>query len=415
MKLLFISERADGSGAAVACSNLAIDMANSSHEVLLLLGEESPQHIGSQIKTRQVSDWRSYYGDWSRYSRSRNLDHSANHLKLLSDHFLKSFEAIKKTVIDFNPDAIHLHNVTSMLRYSDIQELSANFNVVWTAHARHPFQQFHNEFELNGELVRIYDKPGTYAADQLRFLDFKVSEHSVAFVSPSDWLADIGTTALRGSKHKVHKVPNLIPDPFENVQTLDLKRHLGVDFLFLSVIIDPTYTLKNFQWAQNVFNNVNANLKSEGKSSALFVTTPMDMKLESKGIFTINSITHFLQDIDNTGNELLSRADLAKIYRESDFTIISSLAENMPNAAIESLACGTPVVSRNVGGMQEFTEGHGVIRSDSESECSRVMTDFLSSQMKLNDLRNRARKTFEDSYSPDVVRKNLMKIYSGEI
>jgi glycosyltransferase involved in cell wall biosynthesis len=415
MKLLYISERADGSGAAVACSNLAIDMKNSGHEVLLLLGENSPHHLDSQIKTKQVSDWRTYYRNWSKYSRSRNLDNSANYLKLLSGHYLQSARAIEEAVNDFKPDAIHLHNVTSMLRYSDIEELSSKYNVIWTAHARHPFQQFHNEFEIEGELVRIYDKPGTYAADQLRFLDFKKSAHSVTFISPSDWLADIGKLALNGSKHKVHKVPNLIPDVVDNVSILELKSHLDVDFLFLSVIIDPTYSLKNFQWAENVFYDVSARLKAQGKSSALFVTTPMNMKLEFKGIFTIHSISDHDLGIDYSSTELLSSEDLAKIYRESDFTIISSLAENMPNAAIESLASGTPVVSRNVGGMQEFTDGNGVIRSDSEAECSLAMVEYLSSQPKLNDLRNSARKTYEESYSPHIVRKNLLKIYSKEI
>ena len=415
MKLLYISERADGSGAAVACSNLAVDMANSGHEVLLLLSEECPLHLDSQIKTKQVSDWRNYYRNWSKYSRSRNLDKSANYLKLLSDHYLESAKSIKEAVHNFKPDAIHLHNVTSMLRYSDIEDLASKYNVVWTAHARHPFQQFHNEFEIDGELVRIYDKPGTYAADQLRFFDFKTSEHSVTFVSPSDWLADIGKLALRGSKHKVHKVSNLIPDTVKSNSTLELKSHLNVDFLFLSVIIDPTYSLKNFQWAQNVFYDVSAKMKAQGKSSALFVTTPMKMKLESKGIFTIHSISNLDLDIDHSTTELLSRDDLAKIYRESDFTIISSLAENMPNAAIESIACGTPVVSRNVGGMQEFTESNGVIRSDSEAECSLAIVGYLSSQPNLDDLRNRARKTYDEFYSPHVVRKNLLKIYSREI
>jgi glycosyltransferase involved in cell wall biosynthesis len=415
MKLLYISERADGSGAAVACTNLAIEMKNCGHEVLLLVGEETPLHLESQIKVRQVSDWRAYYKSWSKYSKSRNLDKSTNYLKLFADHYLKSAKTIKEVVDEFKPDAIHLHNVTTMLRYSDIAELSSTYNVVWTAHARHPFQQFHNEFEINGELVRIYDKPGTYVADKLRFLDFKSSEHSITFVSPSDWLADIGRFTLQGSKHKVHKVPNLITDTVDNVSIFELKKHLSVDFLFVSVIIDPTYLLKNFQWAQNVFYEVSARIKAQGKSSALFVTTPMDMKLESKGIFTINSIMKLDLGMDYSTTELLNRDDLAKIYRESDFTIISSLAENMPNAAIESLASGTPVVSRNVGGMQEFTESNGVIRSDSELECSSTMVEYLSSKPKFNDLQNRARATYEESYSPHVVRESLMKIYSRDM
>ncbi len=47
----------------------------------------------------------------------------------------------------------------------------------------------------------------------------------------------------------------------------------------------------------------------------------------------------------------LDRDAMAALYREADVCLNPSLADNMPNSVLESMASGTPVVSTNVGGV----------------------------------------------------------------
>ena len=47
----------------------------------------------------------------------------------------------------------------------------------------------------------------------------------------------------------------------------------------------------------------------------------------------------------------LDRDAMALLYREADVSLNASLADNMPNSLLESLASGVPVVSTNVGGI----------------------------------------------------------------
>jgi glycosyltransferase involved in cell wall biosynthesis len=44
---------------------------------------------------------------------------------------------------------------------------------------------------------------------------------------------------------------------------------------------------------------------------------------------------------------------MAAVYAAADVFVLPSLAENLANAALESLACATPVVCFDVGGMAD--------------------------------------------------------------
>jgi glycosyltransferase involved in cell wall biosynthesis len=49
---------------------------------------------------------------------------------------------------------------------------------------------------------------------------------------------------------------------------------------------------------------------------------------------------------------------MANLYRSADLTLNPSRADNTPNSILESLACGVPVVSTDVGGVPFLVE-HG--------------------------------------------------------
>ncbi len=69
--------------------------------------------------------------------------------------------------------------------------------------------------------------------------------------------------------------------------------------------------------------------------------------------------------------------ELPGFYTRAKCTILMSSMEGMPNVALESLACGTPVVATNVGGLPEIiTQNNGILLAERTTEA---LTDALKS------------------------------------
>jgi len=55
-------------------------------------------------------------------------------------------------------------------------------------------------------------------------------------------------------------------------------------------------------------------------------------------------------------NIITSQDELAEIYCLADVFVTPSVEDNLPNTVMEALACGTPVVAFNTGGIPEMVD-----------------------------------------------------------
>ena len=104
--------------------------------------------------------------------------------------------------------------------------------------------------------------------------------------------------------------------------------------------------------------------------------------------------------------------EIAKYYQESDFFLLFSNYENLPVVISESLCCGLPVISSNVGGIPEMiTKENGILiepRDEKGLENSiQLMLDNVQ-DYKRNTIRKSAIKT----YDKEVVGQMYLEVYS---
>jgi glycosyltransferase involved in cell wall biosynthesis len=107
-------------------------------------------------------------------------------------------------------------------------------------------------------------------------------------------------------------------------------------------------------------------------------------------------------------------AEMSAFYAACDVFVIPSLEENLPNTIMESMACGTPAVGFDVGGIPEMIE-NGVTGVVSPVKDSRQMAldirQVLADDEKRAVLGRNAREKVLAEYAEPVIARRYLEVY----
>ena len=105
---------------------------------------------------------------------------------------------------------------------------------------------------------------------------------------------------------------------------------------------------------------------------------------------------------------------LALIYAAADAFIAPSREDNLPNTVMEALACGTPCVAFDIGGMADMIEheGNGFLARPFEIEdLSKGVTWILENEERHQRLGQQARKKVEAEFSYERQAKQYLSLF----
>ena len=251
-----------------------------------------------------------------------------------------------------NADVIHLHwTQFGFLSLRSLQKIIAlNKPIFWTLHdqwaftggchysrgcvnfQRHcglcPFLKMPNENDLS---ARVFE--------QKRLLFACLKSTAITFLSPSAWLGNMAREAPLTQKFKIYTVPNPIEtavfSPI-NKQEARLKLNLPLDKkLVLFGSANTSDPRKGFAFLRDAINELAK--KRPDLEVVLFGKTSANLDLQ--------------MPVHNLG--MLSEAQIKYAYAAADVMVVPSLEDNFPNTITESMACGTPVVGFETGGIPE--------------------------------------------------------------
>ena len=101
------------------------------------------------------------------------------------------------------------------------------------------------------------------------------------------------------------------------------------------------------------------------------------------------------------------------IYNAADVFLLPSLSENLPNTIMEAMACGTPCVGFEVGGIPEMIDhkqnGY-VARYKDAADLAEGIRYVLDNREELG--RNAREKVMRE-YREEIVAKKYIEIYNA--
>lgn len=261
-------------------------------------------------------------------------------------------KAIKKVILRHRPDIAHVHGIAHELSPSILDGLrSMNIPIIFTLHdykIKCPNTNFISNGKVcekcnggrfynvvryrckrNNTLASILAGAEAYAHKFLRIYDKNVN----CFISPSKFLKN--KMHHHGLTTRTVHIPNFI----NTEKFIPSKKNKKNYCVYLGRLekIKGVLTLAK---AINLTDKVNLIIAGRGEAEPL-----MRAELSKNNTNKIE----FLGHIDSE--------KIIKLIQGAQFTIIpSEWYENNPMSALETMACGTPVIGANIGGIPEIVE-----------------------------------------------------------
>lgn len=414
MKVLLINTADTGGGAAIACKRLMEAHAGNGLEVnMLVMNKKSTLEDVHAYSNKGISKKLNFLRFV--YERLCFLPHEKDKSIRFSFSLANTGVDISNHPLVREADVIHIHWVNGgFLSLSDIEKLlNTKKKIVWTLHDMWLFtggchyagacENFktschHCPFLKNPSATDLSSRIWKRKA-----LIFK--NRNLNIITCSKWLADVASSSslLRNSTIKA------IPNPISLTQFAP-KEQAGIRER-LNIPLDKFVLL---------FGAANIQDKRKGfiyLIQALDELIKMGVGKERVCLVVFGKAKGFDPltlpfPVINLGS-ISSAEQMADIYAMADLFVLPSLEDNLPNTVMESMACGTPVVGFNIGGVPEMVED-GVSGAISQTISGTGLANAMSKLINCSTIaeyRHNARKGVEEKYNNALVSKKYCEVY----
>jgi glycosyltransferase involved in cell wall biosynthesis len=109
---------------------------------------------------------------------------------------------------------------------------------------------------------------------------------------------------------------------------------------------------------------------------------------------------------------------MAVYLSASDVFLYPTRADNLPNVLIESIACGTPCVTFDVGGCREIVKHNTngiVVKAGDVREMTKELLSLLDDGERLTRYSTEARRIAEEHFSIGLMGKRYIEVFKSRI
>lgn len=291
-------------------------------------------------------------------------------------------------------DIINIHWVGNHLNYKHFFR-NVHKPIVWTLHDMNPFlgiAHYYGDRVANPQFFTLEEK--------VRKLKYEaISQHSnVSVVNLCHWMKDASEKSEVFSNRRHTVIPNSIDiNIFKTYDRAEIRRDLSLP-LDKPVLLFVSQSVKN---RRKGFDLLQTALKDLNRDCILLVVGGVDEELKKRD----NCI--FVGSVNNEQR-------MAMLYAASDAFILPSREDNLPNTMVESLCCGTPVISFSNGGMRDHiqTLKNGILVEDMTAEALlEGINLFLDNASLYN--RSKISENAHEVFSPTMQAKRYMDFFQS--
>lgn len=400
-------------GAAVAASRLNQALRNHNVDSQLLV--HRAQKPGPGVTAWATSDWEQKVF-WTRFAAERLA--FLPYEKDKSVRFAFSPAAvgvpIEKHPLVQRAEVINLHWINfGFLSLAGLERLFAlGKPIVWTLHDMWAFtggchySRGCEHFRSHCGHCPYLARPGAYDLSFELFEQKKslFSQTSVTFVSPSQWLADLTQQAALTSGSACHRIPYPIDTTqFAPLPKAELREKMGLPVdkrLVLFAGANTQDPRKGYLYFREAVNQ----LKDKPGETEVLVFG----KSTPEAYLDLNLPVHDL-------GKLSDLSQIAQAYAAADVMVVPSLEDNLPNTVLEAMACGTPVVGFDIGGIPDMIDHrtNGFVASYRSAVSLAEGIQWVLDQSLEGVLSARARQKVLDTYAESIVARQYEDLYQS--
>lgn len=381
MKILHINQSDISGGAAIAGYRLHQELLAQGVDSKLLVGNAKTQDDRVAIVPRKPR-------------LEKNVERLTFRLSLHYVHLLATFDLTSHPFFK-EADVLHFHNLhQGYFNYLAIAKLTAQKPAIYT---------LHDMWSFTGHCAYSFDcqrwqsgcghcpYPDTYPAIwrdnthwEWKLKNWVYQRSNLTIVTPSRWLADLAKQSML-SQFPIHHIPNGIDtQAYQPLDQRECRSVLGITN-YKYVLMVGADNIKDYRKGGDLLIKSLQLLPESLKTGCLLLI------LGNGGEFLSQSVGIPSLNLGYVSNDRLKSI----AYSASDLFLLPTRADNLPIVLQESMACGTPMVSYDVGGVSDLVRtgitGY-LAKADNVEDFSRGIIELLKNH-KNCDIKSQACRT----------------------
>ena len=322
------------------------------------------------------------------------------------------FNDVVNQINALEPDIVHLHWINSgMIKLEHLTKIKAP--IVWTLHDNWAFT---GGCHIMWDCVKYMNTCGAcprLESSKSNDLSRKIYNRkkntfsklpNMVIIGVSNWIVNCAKKSSLFKNHQIIKLPNPIDTSVFKPFNKKLARELW------NLPSDKKLILFG---AMSATVDINKGFKELSESLTLLKNTDnIEFVVFGSGEPRIKEVfkvkTHYLGHLNDN-------VSLVTLYSAVDVMIVPSLQESLPQTAIESMACGTPVVAFGHTGLLDIVDhkktGYLAKPFETKDLCKGI--EWILNSNNFDEISKAAREKIVNEFDSKVVTEKFIELYDS--